>query len=610
MIEAVLFVSLSVVTPAAATPVALTPAIATPATAMQQDPRAQLAREARRAAYRYESLLRRRAPSGYGGGAGTRCDEVIGRFCFRFTENSPSAPPDTLPEHPDIVRARDRAIQAHRAWLSAEPGHPEAAGAVVRYLVEADRASEAVPLARTHVWAAERRPASLLTLGLALHEAGSFAAAEAVFDSARAALPPSERRRLDHVGVLLEPGERGRYGDLSPERREAYDRRFWRLSDPSFLEPGNERRSAHYARHAWAAILEAAPHAAGRVSWGGDTEEIVLRYGLPTRRERIRDPSWLMSTELSMLEIFDPHGVSFVPAAMETEGLPWEPEPGETAPLERTVARSSYTPVRLHRTRSLSVQASRFPTAGGAAFTVSARLEGDTAWAPPVSPEGLVVVMDTLGREAVRAPADVRVAADSVTWVTGGVELEPGAWVYRVEVTDDSTGQAGLAQYRIDVDVPGRPTLSDLMVAAPEDPIPASRAELRALGTLLLPTDVSVLIWAEAVGLSRSVGESRYAVEWWVESAEPGTVLGRAVRWLGRRIGLVGDRDPLRVRWEAGSAETPVPVAFVVDFDGLDAGLYRLGLSVEDLVSGGSATVTRLVRLDPGAPPPYPPAPD
>lgn len=608
MIEALLLASLSVAAPATATRAPARPFPAT-AAAVQQDPRAHLARNARRAAFHYESLLRRRAPAGYRGGAGTRCDEVIGRFCFRFTEDPP-APPDTLPEHLDITEARDRAIQTHRAWLSGEPEHAEAAGLLVRYLVEADRASEAVPLARTHVWAAERRPSSLLVLGLALHEAGRFDAAESVFDSARTALPALDRRRLDEVGVLLEPGERRWYGDLSSERREAYERRFWRLADPSFLEPGNERRSAHYARHAWAAILEAAPHAAGRVSWGRDTEEIVLRYGIPTRRERIRESPWRLSMDLSMVEIFDPHGVSFVPGAMETEGLPRTPEPGAPPPIERTVARSSYAPVRLHRTRAPSVQAARFPSPTGALLVLSGLLEADTAWAPPVSPEGLVIVMDTLGREVARARADAIVRADSATQITGEVHVTPGAWVYRLEMKDDSTRQAGLAQYRIDVDPPARPVLSDLLVAMPEDRIPAVRSDVRPLGTLRVPLGASVLIWAEAGGLMRSAGEARYTVEWWVESAESGTVLGRAVRWLGRRIGLVKDADPLRVRWDDRSSDRPVPVAFVVDFDGLDPGLYRLALTVGDRVTGESATATRLVRLDPAAPPLFPRSPD
>lgn len=594
MIEALLFVSVF----AAAGP-----------SAPPQDPSADLRREARRSAYRYESLLRRRAPARFGGGAGTDCDEIIGRFCFRFTDGAPTAA-DTMPEDSSIVEARSRAIWAYRAWLAVAPHSADAAGPLVRYLVESNRAGEAVALARTHAWAADRNPGSLLLLGLALHESGAFAEAEAVFDSARAALPEAERRRLDAVGVLLEPAERSRYGRLSQEEREAYNGRFWRFSDPSLLEPGNERRSAHYARHAWAAILAEAPHAAGRPSWRTDTEEILLRYGLPTRRERLRQPPWRLERELSMLEVFDPHAVSFVPEVMGTRGLGATPDPGARPPLERDTVRSSYAPVSLHRMQGLAVQVARFPTRAGAVLAVTGRLAADTAVPPPASPAGLLVVLDTLGREVARSPARVRVGADSVTWLSAEVGVGPGAWVYRLEVKDDSTGRGGLAQYRIDVEAPDRPALSDPLVAAARKDLPSSRGELVPLAGPVLPPDASVLIWAELTGLTRRAGEGRYSVEWWVESADRRTALGRVARWIGRRMGLIGDDEAVRVRWESRSVEDPVPLTFGVDFAGLEPGLYRLGLTARDLVSGRAATATRLVRLDPSAPSPPSRPPD
>lgn len=593
MIEAFLLLSLSVASPQA-----------TP-----QDQPADLRRAARSAAYRYESALRRRAPERPAPGAGRDCDEIIGRFCFRFTGGGPT-PADTLPEDPAITSARIRALEIHRAWLATDPGQPEAAGPLIRYLVEADRAPEAAAVARTHAWAAERTPESLFLLGLALHHAGSFESAESAFDSARAMLPLSERARLDDVSVLLEPSEQSLYRRLAPEARDAYNDRFWRFSDPFLSEEGNERRSAHYARHAWATILAAAPAAAGKVSWGRDTEEIVLRYGLPTRRERIREPSWRLHTDLSMLEVFDPQSVSFVPGALLTEGLTRQPEPGARPALERDTTRSSYAPIRTRRAVALTLQATRFPTSGGAVLAVSGRLDPDTAWSEPVSPEGVLVLMDTLGREVARSPARVRVLPDSVTVLSGEVPVPAGAWVYRLEVRDEETGQGGLAQYRIDVEAPVRSALSDLLVAAPEDEIPSSWGELRPASGLVLPTDSRVLVWAEALGLSRRGGESRYAVEWWVESADRRTVLGRAARWLGRRVGLGDDDEPVRLQWEDGSSRDPAPVAFVADLEGLGPGLYRLGLTVRDLVSGRAATAERLVRLEPGAPPPFLPAPD
>jgi GWxTD domain-containing protein len=566
-----------------------------------QEPDPDLRGDARSAAFRYESLLRRRAPATLGGGGGD-CDEIIGRFCFRFSDSDRPDPPPH-PEHPDVTDARGAAIVAHRRWLSAQPAESEAAGALIRYLVEAGRPSEAPPLARTHAWAAGRTPESLLLLGLALHEAGDFAAAEAVFDTVRQAVDGDERRRLDDVRVLLEPGERRAYGRLSADEREAYNRRFWAFSDPSVQVPGNERRSAHFARHAWARIVEAAPHASGKVSWASDQEEILLRYGLPTSRERIREPMWRMSTDLSMVESFDPHAVSFVPPALITEGLPPPPLPGERGPLRRDTVRSAYAPVRHHRTREMTVQATRFPRPGGALLRVDAALTPDTVTPrAPVSPTAVLVVFDTVGGRLATEPATVATGPDSVTVVRATALIPSGAYVYRVEVVDEGTDLAGLAQYRLDVRPASAPALSDLLIA----PVPDSGRAGPDLDTpppypgATLPPG-PVLVRAEVLGLERAGGRARYAVEWWAEPVERPSILGRAARWVGRTLGLVDEDEPVRVRWEDTSMDEPVALAFSVDLGGLEPGLHRLGVTIRDRFTGREATSTRLLRVTPRA---------
>lgn len=580
MFEIVLLVSLSVVTP-----------VSPP-----QDS-AQVRRAAERTAFWYESLLRRRAPSRLGGGS-QECDEVIGRFCFRFTGGGEESPEPE--EHPDVLEARRRAVAAHRAWFSFEPAEPLAAGPLLRYLVEDGRASEAVAAARTHVWAADRTAASLLLLGMALHEAGRFARAEAVFDSARAGLPTEERERLDDVGVLLAPAERRVYDRLEEAERAAYHSRFWALSDPSFGDGGNERRSAHYARHAWAGILAEAPSAAGMVSWGRDTEEILIRYGRPTSRERIRQPAGRLRTELSMLETFDPDAVSFAPPALLTEGVADVTPPGVRPELERDTVRSSYAPVVLQRTRGLAVQAARFQEEGRGRLLVAGVLSPDTV-AEPVAPVGRLVVLDTLGREVVRTAAPVRVDSVGEVAIRGDVLLEPGSYVYRLEFSDDSAGLAGRVQEQVTIPLPTPPGLSDLLIAQPSDSVPTRRSDLEPAADLVFAPGDRLIVWAEAAGLARSAGDARFAVEWWVERARPGPLLGRALRWLGRQIGIGGDDEPVRVRWEDARREQPAPVSFAVDLDGMDPGLYRLALTLTDRVTGRTATAERLFRVDPAA---------
>lgn len=565
-------------------------------------------RAARTAARRYERLRYRRAPERYGGGSGERCDEVIGRFCFHFGDEGHPSPPE--PEAPEVRAARRLAVRSYRRWLSRQPAEGEAAGGLVRYLLDDDRPGEAVSVARTHAWAAPG-PESLLLLGLSLHAAGDFVAAEMAFDRARTLASPAERAALDDVGVLLAHEERERYDRLGPSERAAYDRRFWAYSDPSPSVLGNERRSAHFARHAWIRILEDGPRlsGAGMLSWGTDHEEILLRYGLAHRLERIRAPPYRLQWDPRVVSLYDPRAVSFVPRALMVEGVPGQPAPGDAAPLERDTVRSSYAPVGVRRTRGLLAQVTRFPTREGWLLRVDALLPPDTASpAAPVSPEGLIVVMDTSGRPVARAPAVSEPRPDSTAVLRAEVAVPPGRYVYQVELSDDSTGLAGWMRYRIDL--PDRAlAVSDPVIAPGGGTAAPDRAGLTPFPTRVLAPDEAVMVYAEVRGLDRVDGVARYSVEWWLERAEERTALGRAVHWLGRTLGVVEESRPVRVRWEAGSRDRdPVAVTYELDLTGAETGRYRLGLTVRDRVSGREATSYRQVRLSPV--PPWPPVPD
>ncbi len=559
----------------------------------------ELGRAARAAVYRYESLQRRLAPTtNRTGRRADQCDERIGRFCFWYgAPDRPDPPPP--PEPPEVTDARTVAVRAHRRWFSAEPSHPEAAGFLVRFLVESGRAGEAVAAARTHAWAARRDPDALLMLGLALHYHGDFVAAEATFDSARAGMADERRRRLDDVRVLLERRERSRYGDLDAAARARYEERFWRLSDPSLLEPGNERRSAHYARHAWTRIYQDSPRVRGEISWGSDHDEILIRWGIPVGRERIREfRPMLLSADPRFIESFDPASVPLVPPSLLTRGLPPAPPPGTRHELARDTAPSAYAPVRL-RLRPLDHLATRLPDGVGATLRVDAILVPDTTPPrAPLEPRGLLTVLDTLGVEVARSPATVVRTADSSAVLSARATVPPGPWIYRIELLDDSTGIAGLSQYPVDVDAGSGFTLSDLIVARPYgDSLPRSHDDplLRPHPSLILPTGSRVGLFAQARGLRR---DGRYTVEWSMEPAEGPSLLGRAARWFGERLGIVEREEPLRIRWDDLARGGTAPVAVTMDLSAADPGLYRITLRVTNGITGESRLSERLLRLD------------
>jgi hypothetical protein len=564
------------------------------------------AREARAAALRYERILITTAPERFGSSYGDRCDEYVGRFCFWYSRpDTPRRPVD--PEAPEVAPVRDAAIHTFRRWFALAPGDGEAAGPLVRYLIEAERATEAASAARAHVWAAGESAESLMLLGLALHYSRDFVAAEAAFDRARAASSDRQRRDLDDIGLLLETRDRSRYKGLSGEERARWETTFWAFSDPWLMEPGNERRSAHYARHALNRVLALAPRVEGRLRWGSDHGEFVLRYGMPTGRQRYYRPTASIQRDMSLVEWFDPRRVALTPGDLLTMGIPYTPPAGVRPEIERDTVRSHYAPLGLRRTRGLLVQPSVFPGPGGGAVRLDVLLPPDTTDpAVPVAPRGLMVVMDTLGREVARVEATPRVRADSATVLSAERHLPPGAYVYRVEIRDDSTGLGGLAQYRIDVAPTSGLTLSDLLVAMPGvgDP-PASRADpsLEAIPRLVLRPGEDVAVYAEVSGLAVAAAGASFGVQWWIERADDDGLLRRAARWLGERVGLMSPEEPVRVAWDDYAPERATAVLVTLSMGDVEPGLHRLGLMVRDRVSGEERRSTRLVRIDPAAAP-------
>jgi hypothetical protein len=563
-------------------------------------------REAVRAARRYEQILIRTAPERFGGGAPDRCDERIGRYCFWFgTPGTPRRP--IPPEPPDVAPVREAAIDAYRRWFAVAPAAGEATGPLVRYLIEADRPREAVAAARTHVWAAGDSPESLLLLGFALHYARDFAAAEEAFDGARSLSDPDDRRRLDDLRVLLDPSEQSAYRNLDDEARAAYAARFWAASDPWHLEPGNERRSAHYARHVWGRVMAMAPVVDGRSRWGSDDHEILLRYGRPTSRQRIAQPHSLVHRPTRLTESFDPRAVALTPGALLTVGIGETPPAGVRSELERDSARSYYAPLGLRRTRALVVQPSVFPQGEGGVLRIDALLLPDTARPRvPVAPRGGVVILDTLGIEVGRVAATPVVRHDSLTVLSSEQRLPPGAYLYRVEIRDDSIGLGGIAQYRIDVPEPRGLMVSDILVALPvaSDP-PSSRSDsiLQATPRLSLLPDQEVGLYAEVTGLGVDGSGAAFDVQWWVERAEDDGLLVRAARWVGERFGVVEPDRPTRVGWEEATPHEAQVVFVTLSLSDLRPGLHRLNLRVRDRVSGEERLTSRLIRIDPEAAP-------
>lgn len=557
-------------------------------------------RAARKAEAEYESLARRLAPAAFGSGGG-ECDEIVGRFCLRFDTGKPRP---IRPEVPRVVQARRDAVEALRRAFAVMPGDAEIAGSLVRYLVEDGRADEAVSAAEAFAWATEDSTWKSLLVAFGLHARGEDSAAERRFAEGIAQLPPEEARRVERVDVLLGPDEERLYRELDEAGRRRYERELWAAADPLYLTPGNEARTEHYARHVWARLLSRAPVVFGMVSWGKDLDELTVRYGVPAGRER-EIASW--SLDVRMIERFDPDQLAFVPERLRTEGIGEVPVPGAPWALENPRARSGYAPVTFRRLLPFAHQVTRFPAGDSVVLRVdgalaldSVALEGGEAGRTATA---ALFVLDSTYSHVLERRKDV-VSAQDTFFVSFEVALPAGEFVYSLEALEAETRLAGRARHRVllNSSAPGELALSDLLLARPyrAAELPRSRdaAVLVPRASLVVGPRDTLGVYAEVSGLAGDgEGATHYRVELSLRRTDESGI-GRAVRWIGRVLGLSGPDAPPRVSWSgAGALGAVEPLAVDLDLAGLDSGLYLVELAVEDLTSGLRRESRKAIRV-------------
>jgi hypothetical protein len=188
------------------------------------------------------------------------------------------------PQYRAAVRtARASLLALIESTSRALPSSDFLIGQRIRFLIDLGAADSAVTAARecraTRWWCAS-------LAGYALAVAGRAVEAGVAFDSAIAALRPSERCRWNDFGFLLDPVARDEYERMSCASRDSVNARLWWLADPLFTVPGNERRVEQYSRKVQLALRRALDRDE-RFDWryvaGGDAlETMVTRYGWPS----------------------------------------------------------------------------------------------------------------------------------------------------------------------------------------------------------------------------------------------------------------------------------------------------------------------------------------
>ncbi len=447
-----------------------------------------------------------------------------------------------------------------------------------------------------------------LLRGLVLHRAGD-PAADSTFLAAVGAMPDADRCAWRDVGVLLEGDARHDYERMSCDARVAWEERLWWLSDPLYLEPGNERRAEHFARRVYATLL---------ASVGGDARqqrdprlggeavaERNVRYGWPTQmywagwdvdREH---GEWLLArgarlappyvvAEYSRDRIHALPSAAALRAPLQAAADAWRlsapGNDGDWWPVEH-YARDRSRLVQLPAGQSVTLlrhDAARFVWAGDLEASALARPAGDG-------------VQATLFRT--HAPSEVaRVgtfAGEVGRPLVVHARLPEGATLLGVELPGDSLRAAARTRFAVDVVPPlralaGRRALSQpLLFEPPGDvtaPVDADDAITRMYGTTTLARPGRIGVYWESYGFA---ADDTVDVEVRITQQVAPGVLDRLLARFGGR----DDGATVGARWRElpGQAravqvtEGDVPVqmrSIVLDVGRLPRGRFALRLTM------------------------------
>jgi len=560
-------------------------------------------REARRAQEDFERFRESRIPAERGRGGG-RCDEPVGRLCLNFTGDE--APPIGRAPLP-VVQARAELLDELARAAEALPGDMWIAGQRVHYYLEAGdifNAREVAEDCQAREWWC------LALRGLVLHHDERWIEAGETFLDALEATPADEMEGWTGEDWVMERAGRSFLDAGDAGERERRRALLWRLADPLFLVPGNDRWTAHMARLTQVRILEDAYNAFG-LSWDEDLEQILLRYGWALGWERsMSTPDMRGGMQIRpnrMVARLDPQRRRFLPMGEVLERFPGT---GEGALDVRDGRQTTgYTPSYAPRIENLSSQTARFIRDDELlvvhAFAREpeeddesvARAEQDDdpfgGWGERAPVGGADALPRDLQQALFLLPVMGPVVEDGPEPLRNQPLPEGGAledvWTATVPRGDyilsmEAWSRLDRVGWRARQGLPDLPTPEgELMVSDPvfldaeplDEPETLDEALPYVLPTVSFPQGTLLRIGWEVYGIP----EGRIAsVSLGLEPAERS-----ALRRLGEFFRVLDPVEPVTIRWDDAEAETPGVVFRAVNLQlpQLDPGVYDLFMEIQ-----------------------------
>ena len=182
---------------------------------------------------------------------------------------------------PGLRMARARLLRLLDRAAASDPANDWVAGARVRFALDQGDTVRALAAAA----ACRAQPGWCHALhAYVLGGEGETGPADSEFTVAVELLPGGERCEWTDLSVLLGPGS-GAYAGTPCADRGPVNERIWWLSQPLYVERGNERRVEHYARMV-TIRLRSGDRPAERWDWsegdgGRAVREMIIRYGWP-----------------------------------------------------------------------------------------------------------------------------------------------------------------------------------------------------------------------------------------------------------------------------------------------------------------------------------------